>query len=94
MEQSLSNKIEVLQSRDEIRDAFDLEFLLRRGAGLPPLTPEKRSALIAKLSSFKDKDFKVTLGSVLEKQVRDYYNQNRFQFAIEKLKFIDFKAPR
>jgi predicted nucleotidyltransferase component of viral defense system len=90
--QCLSNKIEALQSRDEIRDAFDLEFLLRRGAVLPPLPPETSAALMEKISSFKEKDFKVTLGSVLEKQLRDYYNQNRFSFAIEKLRFIDYKG--
>jgi predicted nucleotidyltransferase component of viral defense system len=88
--QCLANKIEALQSRNEIRDAFDLEFLLRRGARLPPLTSETIAALVERISSFKDRDFKVTLGSVLEMQVRDYYYRNHFSFLLDKLQFFDF----
>jgi predicted nucleotidyltransferase component of viral defense system len=88
--QCLSNKIEALQSRNEIRDAYDLEFLLRRGATLPPLTSETIAALVERISSFKERDFKVTLGSVLEMRIRDYYNRNHFSFLLDKLKFVDF----
>ncbi|RQW04563.1 hypothetical protein EH222_11060 [candidate division KSB1 bacterium] len=86
----LANKIAALQSRDEIRDAFDLEFLLRRGASFPSLPPETIAALVKKVSSFKERDFKVTLGSVLEQDIRDYYNRNQFSFLLDKLRFVGY----
>ncbi len=92
MAQCLANKIEALQSRSEIRDAFDLEFLLRRGVALPPLASETLAALVQKISAFKERDFKVTLGGVLEKQLRDYYSQNQFSFLLDKLRFVDFNG--
>lgn len=88
--QCMINKVEALQSRSEIRDAFDLEFLMRRGVALPPLAKETVSALIDKISSFADHDFKVALGALLEPQLRDFYNRNRFSFVLDKLRFANF----
>lgn len=87
LRQTLKNKIAALLDRCEIRDAFDMEFILRQGVDLPPLSESERKALIQKLQKFKSRDFKVTLGSVLEKELRDYYNTNGFHFLLSKLQF-------
>lgn len=85
LRQTLENKIAALLDRGEIRDAFDIEFILRRGVALPDLSDVQRERLIMQLQKFKPNDFKVTLGSVLEKDIRSYYIQNQFRFLRERL---------
>ena len=85
LEQSMKNKIEAILDRGEIRDCFDIEFLLRKGISLPRLSAEQMSILKERVNGFKDRDFKVTLGSVLEKDIRKYYIENRFSYLQEKL---------
>ncbi|MGB2601757.1 MAG: hypothetical protein WBD12_07160, partial [Candidatus Omnitrophota bacterium] len=77
-------KVEAAISRQEVRDCFDLEFLLRRGI---TLAGSKKELLdLKKLAlQFKEKDFKVTLGSILEPEVRKYYIDNGFSYLIEKI---------
>ena len=81
----MKNKIQAFLDRREIRDCFDIEFLLRRGIELPPLTLKECNALQNKISLFKNSDFKVKLGSILEKDLRDYYVENKFSFLEENL---------
>jgi hypothetical protein len=83
--QSMKNKIEAFLDRGEIRDCFDIEFLLRRGVALPKNDAKRLHTLHRKLSRFKDIDFKVKLGSILESDARAYYVANRFKFLEEKL---------
>jgi len=85
LSQTMINKIEALQTRNEIRDAFDIEFLLRKGIAIPALNSEQKTSLLNKLDHFSDKDFKVKLGSILESKLRNYYVQNRFSLLREKL---------
>ena len=85
LQQTMNNKIEALMQRNEIRDAFDIEFLLRKGLSLPALTKEQVETLQKKLKKFKPNDFKVTLGSVLESEWRQYYVSNGFKLLEEKL---------
>jgi len=85
LKQTLQNKIAALLERGEIRDAFDIEFILRRGVALPPLEPEVVDKLLARLRGFSPQDFRVTLGSVLQPEWREYYQTNGFQFLMEKL---------
>jgi len=85
LEQSMKNKIAALIDRDEIRDAFDIEFLLRKGIDIPGLDEEQHSKLKEKLEGFTGKDFKVKLGSVLERDIRNYYVENRFSYLREKI---------
>jgi hypothetical protein len=40
---------------------------------------------IRRLDQFKDIDFKVKLGSILERDVRDYYTAQKFGYLKEKL---------
>ena len=81
----MENKIQAFLDRGEIRDCFDIEFLLRKGVVLPPGVSGKRIELRKKIARFKDVDFKVKLGSILEKDMRNYYVKNRFGFLEEKL---------
>lgn len=85
LEQTMKNKIAALLERDEIRDGFDIEFLLRQGISIPDLPELDRKKMIAKLDGFKTNDFKVKLGSVLEKGIRAYYIQNKFNYLKRKL---------
>ncbi len=86
--QTMKNKIEALINRGAIRDAFDIEFLLRKGTPLPPLTDGQIKQLQAQLNRFKPNDFKVTLGSVLESEWREYYIRNGFRFLQNALKSL------
>jgi hypothetical protein len=85
LNQTMQNKIKAFLDRGEIRDAFDIEFLLRRGVELPALTDRQNKALQKKLGQFKERDFKVTLGSIVEDDIRNYYVKQRFGYLEEKL---------
>ncbi|MFH1877401.1 MAG: nucleotidyl transferase AbiEii/AbiGii toxin family protein [Candidatus Omnitrophota bacterium] len=84
LEQTMKNKIEAALQRKEIRDCFDIEFLLKRGIAF-----NAEEGVIERyndlLTSFSDKDFKVTLGSILDSAERKYYIQNKFSYTLRKL---------
>jgi hypothetical protein len=85
--QMMKNKIEALISRKLIRDAFDLEFLLMRGVELPDDKTKLLKALQI-INDFKEQEYKVTLGSILEDKDRKFYLENRFKFLKEELSRI------
>ena len=91
LEQTMKNKIEALLGRGEIRDSFDIEFLLRKGIAFPELKEERKKKLQKRLDGFKEKDFKVKLGSILESDTRRYYIINRFNFIEDKLRELNYK---
>lgn len=80
----MKNKIEAALSRKIIRDFFDIEFLIKRGISLPE-EKEKLIELLAIMEKFKEKDFKVTLGSILDSKDRDFYINNKFNFLKEEI---------
>jgi len=41
--------------------------------------------LLKRLNGFKPRDFKVSLGAVLETDIRKYYIENRFQYLLQKI---------
>ena len=90
----MKNKIEAFLSRKIIRDCFDIEFLIMRGLELPH---DKRSLseMLKLINDFKDIDYKVTLGSILDENDRRYYLSNRFSLLKEeirkKINEIDYK---
>jgi len=57
LEQTMKKKIEAFFNRGEIRDCFDIEFLLRRGIELPDLNKAQSNQFLKKISHFKDRDF-------------------------------------
>jgi len=81
LEQTMQNKVEAAIERGEIRDCFDLEFLLRQGIQLVG-TSNKLNTLKNVISKFTDKDYKVTLGSTLESETRKYYVKNNFSLLL------------
>lgn len=85
LNQTMKNKVKALFDRGEIRDAFDIEFLLRRGIELPAEIGKETGRLLKKLDGFKDRDFKVKLGSILEAEVRKYYVEQKFSYLKERL---------
>ena len=85
LEQTMKNKIEALLDRGEIRDCYDIEFMLRRGTDLPGLSDKQIDELRKRVAGFKDNDFKVKLGSIVESKTRAYYIQNRFSYLTERL---------
>jgi len=91
LKQMFKNKVSALIERGEIRDAFDLEFLLRKGVG-PDLSDDEKKALVRRLRGFKKRDFDVKLGSIVLPDLREYYRANRFAFLQEKLTFEEWKT--
>jgi predicted nucleotidyltransferase component of viral defense system len=84
LEQMMKNKLEAAIDRHEIRDFYDIEFLLRRGVPLKA-SREDLVALAKEIGTFKKSDFSVTLGSLLEQDTRKYYAANGFAYLQEKL---------
>jgi predicted nucleotidyltransferase component of viral defense system len=85
LEQTMKNKIEALLDRGEIRDCFDIEFMLGRGTDLPRLSGKQVDDLRKRVTEFKEKDYKVKLGSIVDSKTRLYYVQNRFSRLLERL---------
>jgi predicted nucleotidyltransferase component of viral defense system len=76
--QDMANtKLRALISRREIRDAFDLEFLLRKGAVVEPGKERDRAGAV--ILAFNKNDYRVKLGSLLEAQDRQYYAAENFK---------------
>ena len=84
LQQMMENKFDALLSRKLIRDAFDLEFMLMRGVEILSTKSNLESSLQI-INNFKDQEYKVTLGSILEEKNRKYYLENRFKFLKEEL---------
>ena len=88
LDQTMKNKIEAFLDRGEIRDCFDIEFMLRRGVEIPFKDKGQYIAFQKKLTRLKDIDFKVKLGSILEDDIRKYYVTQKFRFLQDKLASI------
>jgi len=86
LQQMLQKKIASLLSRGEIRDAFDVEFFVRKGIDVNLPEVEKKKVL-KKLKGFKKRDFDVKLGGILQPELRDYYRRKGFTYLEEKFSF-------
>ncbi len=84
LEEAMRNKVKAALDRKDIRDFFDIEFILRQGVALS-CSPEELSALKAILDGFKENEYKVALGSLLDSDTRKYYVKNRFEYILNKL---------
>jgi len=74
----LVSKIDALLVRKEIRDVFDIEFLIKKGIKAD-IIAEKSQAIVRILDSFAAKDYSVTLGSLLDPVERKYYTKENFK---------------
>ena len=88
----MKNKIDALKSRKEIRDAYDIEFLIRRGIKFKPSKLEA-SELLSIIDAFTRQDFNVKLSSILPLEMRQYYQKKQFHFLKQQLKNIKFDDP-
>ncbi len=79
VEQMMFNKTEALLNRQEVRDAFDVEFLIRQGVSFAHGAEGAKKALSV-IRGFATHDFNVKLGSLLPDDVRGYYRKNRFNY--------------
>jgi predicted nucleotidyltransferase component of viral defense system len=79
LEQMMRNKIEAFLGRGEIRDCFDIEFILRKGVPIKASRKELEEMRDG-IGQFKARDYSVILGSLLEKETREFYKKNRFEY--------------
>jgi predicted nucleotidyltransferase component of viral defense system len=80
-------KIEAFINRGEIRDAFDMEFLIKKGIPLK-INMEMAKKIEIKLDGLTEKDFKVKLSSLISMEKRQYYLKNRFKILDSELRKI------
>jgi hypothetical protein len=62
--------------------------MLRRGTDLPALAGKQADGLRKRVTGFKDNDFKVKLGSIVDSKTRALYIQNHFSYLLERLHSI------
>ncbi len=78
-------KIEAFLGRKEIRDCFDIEFLLKKGiAPDAPVTLLKK--ILKEIDGLTKKDYTVKLGSLLEEGQRRYYREENFKILKEAIR--------
>lgn len=74
----MTSKISAFLDRKEIRDAYDIEFLVKRGVEL-----QASSAQLAQINKLIDElprqDYRVKLSSLLEAEQRQYYRTENFK---------------
>ncbi|MDD5476523.1 MAG: nucleotidyl transferase AbiEii/AbiGii toxin family protein [Syntrophales bacterium] len=77
LSEMMTSKIAAFLDRGEIRDAYDLEFLVKRGVtvDLPGETAKKIETVIEALTPL---DYNVKLGSLLTPEQRSYYREKNF----------------
>jgi predicted nucleotidyltransferase component of viral defense system len=85
LQEMMSSKIETFLSRREIRDVFDIEFLLKKGIELRA-SKEELKRLLDGVNSLSKKDYSVKLGSILDSEQRKYYKKENFKILIMKIK--------
>jgi predicted nucleotidyltransferase component of viral defense system len=84
LEEVLQSKIAAFLNRGEIRDVFDMEFLIRRGIDLK-ITAGRAAEIIKKIEKLKKQDYSVKLGSLLEEKQRKHYLKENFKFLTGRL---------
>jgi predicted nucleotidyltransferase component of viral defense system len=74
----MESKLEAFLDRQEIRDVFDMEFLFKKGVPLEASDDTLREVLRL-INAFSRRDYTVKLGSLLEKEQREYYSVENFK---------------
>ncbi len=87
LQEVMSSKIEAFLNRREIRDVFDIEFLLKKGIELKA-PKEELEKLLQGISSLSKKDYSVKLSSILEPEERRYYTKENFKILLMKIKGV------
>lgn len=74
----MESKLEAFLDRQEIRDVFDMEFLFKKGVPLEASDDTLREVLRL-INAFSWRDYTIKLGSLLEKEQREYYSVENFK---------------
>ena len=78
IEEMMKAKIAAFLERKEIRDVFDMEFLLKKGISLDASDKILKKVLKG-IDYFNKKDYTVKLGALLEEEQRKYYTNENFK---------------
>ena len=78
LEDMMKAKIEAFLDRGEIRDVYDMEFMLKKGVK-PVVGKAAALELVNRIQKFGKNDYRVKLGSLLDQEKREYYNQANFR---------------
>lgn len=78
LQEIMKAKIAAFLERKEIRDIFDIEFLLKKGISIDE-SSENLKKILKGIDSFNTNDYSVKLGSLLEKEQRNYYASENFK---------------
>jgi predicted nucleotidyltransferase component of viral defense system len=72
------SKVNAFLDRKEIRDVYDLEFLVKRGVPLN-LSQQQRNMVLQQIDNLLKRDYTVKLGMLLEENERAYYRTENFK---------------
>ncbi|MEN6318075.1 MAG: nucleotidyl transferase AbiEii/AbiGii toxin family protein [Syntrophaceae bacterium] len=72
------SKVNAFLDRKEIRDVYDLEFLVKRGVPLN-LSQQQKNMVLQQIDSLSHQDYTVKLGMLLEETERVYYRTENFK---------------
>ena len=78
LQDMMMSKIDAFLQRKEIRDAYDLEFLVKKGIEID-IPPERADQVLTAIAALTRQDYNVKLSSLLETDQRLYYRQNNFK---------------
>lgn len=79
LDEVLRAKVEAFLSRDEVRDLFDMEFLLKKGISFNGISAERLQKVLRGMERLRDRDYANRLGSLLEPKERAYYTKENFK---------------
>lgn len=77
LREMMTSKVAAFLERKEIRDAYDLEFLVKKGIEVD-LSRQKIDQILAGIAALTRQDYNVKLSSLLEADQRPYYRENNF----------------
>jgi predicted nucleotidyltransferase component of viral defense system len=92
LEDMMKAKIETFLERKEIRDVFDMEFLIKKGIS-PEGSKDTFNKILTGIAAFTKKDYTAKLGSLLEEGQRKYYADNNFKVLISTIKEKCLESP-
>lgn len=78
LDEVVRSKVEAFLNRGEIRDVYDIEFLLKKDVK-PDIDNKTAVIILKKIDKLTKNDYRVKLGSILESERRKYYNQANFR---------------
>jgi len=78
LREMMAAKTAAFLDRGEVRDAYDMEFLVKRGME-PVGDKESMAAILARIEALSKRDYSVKLGSLLDASKREYYREHNFR---------------